>query len=100
MSETPKIPSTAPSVARAAQPAPSASKSTNARPAFEALFERLTTRAAELEEKSKTLATPAELSGAVDTARASLEDALTLGEKLLEAYRAARSTGGASEVKP
>jgi hypothetical protein len=65
-------------------------------PAFEALLERLSARAAELDTKSRELASPADLPGAVDAARASLEDALTLGERLLEAYRAAR--GG--EVRP
>ncbi len=59
-------------------------------PAFEVLLERLTTRAAELEEKSKTLSEPADLPGAVDAARSSLEDALALGEELMEAYRAAQ----------
>ena len=42
-------------------------------------------------EKSKTLSGPAELPGALDTARVSLAEALHLGEELLEAYRAARS---------
>lgn len=60
-------------------------------PAFEALLQRLTERAAELDAKSRELARPEDLPGAVDAARASLEDALTLGERLLEAYRAARN---------
>jgi hypothetical protein len=60
-------------------------------PAFEALLERLTSHAAELEEKSRSLATPEELPGAVDAARVSLEDALSLGAELLEAYRAAQT---------
>lgn len=65
-------------------------------PAFEALLERLSARAAELDTKSRELERPADLPGAVDAARASLEDALTLGERLLEAYRATRG----SEVRP
>ena len=59
-------------------------------PAFEALLERLTTRAAEVEEKTKRLASPGELADALDAARASLEDALHLGSELLEAFRAAQ----------
>lgn len=66
-------------------------------PAFEALFDQLTSRAAELEEKSRRVDGPADLPGALDTARASLEEALQLGQGLLEAYRAAQHT---SEVEP
>lgn len=64
---------------------------------FEALFERLTARAADLEAKTRNLSEPGQLPGAVDAARASLEDALSLGEGLLEAFRAAQQSG---EVKP
>jgi hypothetical protein len=63
-------------------------------PAFEALLERLTASAAELEQKSKALSGPDELPAAMDTARASLEQALELGRELLEAYRAAQRTSG------
>lgn len=66
-------------------------------PAFEALLERLEARAAELQEKSKTLSGPSELPGALDVARVSLEEALHLGEELLEAYHAARR---APEAQP
>jgi Skp family chaperone for outer membrane proteins len=66
-------------------------------PAFEALLERLTARAAEVEEKSKTLASPGELPEALDAARASLADALKLGGDLLEAFRAAQQ---GREVEP
>ncbi len=62
--------------------------------AFQALLERLTARAAELEEKSRTVDDAAQLSPAVDAARASLEDAETLSERLLEVYRAARHGAG------
>jgi hypothetical protein len=85
------------------QPRPTGSGAAADARLFETLLERLTARAAELEEKSKTLAAPEELPGAVDAARASLEDALALGAELLEAYRASRTnTGGASagEVRP
>ena len=56
-------------------------------PAFEALLEKLEARARELQDDSGTVENPAELAGAVDRARASLEDALTLSDQLLEAYR-------------
>ncbi len=69
---------------------PRAGTTQPAAPAFEALLERLTTRAAELEQKTKTLSAPEQLPGALDAARSSLEDALTLGEELLEAYRVAQ----------
>src|SRR5690349_1498482 len=55
--------------------------------AFHALLERLETQARELEAQSQSIASPKELSGAVDRAHASLQDALTLGDRLLEAYR-------------
>lgn len=67
--------------------------STDSSPAFEALLERLTARAAELDEKSRVVARPEDLPGAMDAARASLEDALTLGERLLEAYQAEQRRG-------
>jgi len=96
MSETPPIPGGVdPLRVRAAATAPAGP----ARPggaAFEALFERLTTRAAELEARAKTLEGAADLPDAVDAARASLEDALSLGEGLLEAFRAARQSGEGS----
>lgn len=62
-------------------------------PAFEALLERLTARAADLDARSREVARPEDLPGAVDAARASLEDALTLGERLLEAYQAEQHRG-------
>lgn len=58
-------------------------------PAFEALLEKLERQAAELKQTSETELDPEHLSGAVDRARASLEDALGLGDRLLEAYRQA-----------
>ena len=56
-------------------------------PAFRVLLERLQVQAEALEEKSKGVDDPRQLTGAVDAARASLEDALSLGEELLEAFR-------------
>lgn len=57
--------------------------------AFEALLEKLEQRAVELSEDSREELEPERLAGAVDRARASLEDALSLGDRLLEAYREA-----------
>jgi hypothetical protein len=94
MSEIPQLPPSASEAVRPARPSgPSrAGELRPTAPAFEALLERLEAHASELQEKSKALSGPAELPGAVDTARVSLEEALHLGEELLEAYRAARST--------
>jgi hypothetical protein len=82
-----------PAAAKPAQRGDGARSTTSTGPAFEALLERLEARAAELEERSRTLARPEELPGAVDAARASLADALELGAELLEAYRAAAQRG-------
>lgn len=94
MSEIPHLPPSASEAVRPARPSgPSReAERRSAVPAFEALLERLEARAAELQERSKTLSGPAELPGAIDAARVSLEEALHLGEELLEAYRASRST--------
>lgn len=59
-------------------------------PTFQALLERLHERATQLEHASQTLDAPELLAGAVDSARASLEDAQSLSDRLLEAYRASR----------
>jgi len=55
--------------------------------AFRALLERLETQARELEVESRSIEGPKDLTGAVDRAHASLQDALSLGDRLLEAYR-------------
>ena len=59
-------------------------------PAFHVLLERLQARADELERTSVNVNDPERLAGAVDTARASLEDALSLSDQILEAYREAQ----------
>ncbi|HEX6885516.1 MAG TPA: hypothetical protein VF530_19240 [Planctomycetota bacterium] len=100
MAETPSLPPSLPSGVRAADAArgpASAPRPGASAPAFEALLERLTARAAELEAQSHTLTDPAELPQALDTARASLEEALALGEGLLEAFRAAEIARGEQE---
>ena len=61
--------------------------------AFRALLEKLEASARGLRERSEGLADPAELAGAVDQARVTLEDAQLLGDSLLEAFRAARQRG-------
>ena len=73
---------------------PSSGKPEAARsgPAFEALLEKLEARAVDLKRTTEHVAGPNELSGAVDSARASLDDALSLGDRLLEAYRQATQT--------
>jgi hypothetical protein len=57
--------------------------------AFHALLEKLESNARELELQSRSIQNPKELTGAVDRAHASLQDVLTLGDQLLEAYREA-----------
>ena len=101
MSETPRIPAQAPEALSGVlrqDRAPLDAR--QAGPAFEALLERLLASAAELEQRSRSLSSPQELPGAVDAARASLEDALTLGERLLEAYRASSSPRAPGEAAP
>ena len=84
---------------------PQAPATTSARPAdadpaaglaFRALLERLETQADELEGKTKSVADARELSGALDVARASLTDALSLSDRLLEAFREAHLRSSSS----
>lgn len=63
-------------------------------PAFRALLEQLQQKATDLQETSRGVDDPAELKGAVDSARATLEDALSLGDRVLEAYRGAQLRQG------
>ena len=68
--------------------------------AFRSLLERLEQQARRLREDGEGLEDPAQLALAVDRAKSSIEDAVSLGEELLEAYRASRlrgETGGADE---
>jgi hypothetical protein len=66
-------------------------------PAFQVLLERLTARMGELEQKKEGADAPEQISEAMDTARASLEDALSLSEQLLEAFRETERRRGAGE---
>ncbi|MFN0007792.1 MAG: hypothetical protein ACKVXR_07775 [Planctomycetota bacterium] len=62
--------------------------------AFEALLERLRTQARALEETAKEPLSARDLPGAVHVAQASLQDALTIAEGLVEAYRSSRIQAG------
>ena len=55
--------------------------------AFQALLERLEEQARELRASTSAIEGPRDLAGAVDRAHASLQDALTLSDRLVEAYR-------------
>lgn len=63
--------------------------------AFKALLEKLEGQARDLALASEQVDGPVELAGAVDNAKNSLEDALSLSDQLLEAYRASRHEGDA-----
>lgn len=65
----------------------------SASPAFHVLLDRLEEQARSLTERSEALDRPEKLAGAVDAARDSLESALSLGDQLVEAYRASVQRG-------
>jgi hypothetical protein len=67
----------------------------NEGPAFKALLDKLQQQARSLQAESETIARPEELSGAVDRARSSLDDALSLSDQLLEAFRETMHNDGA-----
>ena len=67
--------------------------------AFRALLERLQTQADELDRKSQSVADARDLSGAVDVARASLTDAFSLSDRLLEAFREAHLQSPSSPAR-
>ena len=66
---------------------PKKSQATGSGPAFQALLEKLQQQAQSLRRDSERIERPEDLSGAVDRAHDSLEQALSLSDKLLEAYR-------------
>jgi hypothetical protein len=68
-------------------------------PAFQALLEKLQQQARSLSQDTEAVARPEDLSGAVDRARATLDDALSLSDQLLEAYREATQQRGADEER-
>lgn len=57
---------------------------------FRLLLDRIQQGTNSLQQASESLEGPAELSNAVDQAGNTIEDARSLGDQLLEAYRAAR----------
>ena len=65
-------------------------------PAFRNLLEQLEQRAADLRRNEAEVGDASRLAGALGDVRASLEDALSLKDQLLEAYRASLSRDGAS----
>jgi hypothetical protein len=67
-------------------------------PAFQVLLERLSESARDLQEKTQGVEKPDQLAGAVDRARRSLDDALNLGGRLLEAWRAERQSPPITET--
>lgn len=58
--------------------------------AFRALLEKLGEKARILEEQTRGVDDASNLAGAVEGAKASLDDALSLGEELLESFRQSR----------
>lgn len=58
--------------------------------AFRALLDELEAKSRDLQAQSKSVESPADLAGAVQGAKASLDDALSIRDRLLEAYREAR----------
>lgn len=84
-----KLPPTGPQRTGAIEPTLSRTKSASpgAAASFEALLENLEQKAQALDAKARAELAPDELAQAVDEARSSLEDALALQERLLEAWR-------------
>lgn len=78
----------------AAKGAASVASSSGADFQFRGLLERLENDARRLHEQSTDVKDSKELAGALDKAQASLQDALTLSDRLLEAYRAAMLRAG------
>jgi hypothetical protein len=86
---------------RAKTPASAHEKGAEAlgKPEFQVLLERLQQRALELEEASRDARAPEHMARAVDSAQASLEEAQTLSDRLLEAFRAASQSEGAEAAQ-
>lgn len=71
---------------------PSTQRSADGGAAFKALLEKLEGHAREARQTGN-VERPDELAGAADRAKASITDALSLRDQLLEAYRAAQQRG-------
>ena len=96
----PTGPNSARSVGEGITPAPARDRNSRVggdNPSFQVLLERLQSKALELEQRSKSLEGPQDLARAVENARVSLEDAGSLGERLLEAYRQAQAQPGGDD---
>jgi len=76
-------------------PAKTAAGSENV--AFKALLDKLEGQAKDLARTTEAVDSPIELAGAVDSAKESLAEALSLRDRLFEAYRAAQQTSDFSE---
>ena len=74
--------------AGAGKPERSSASAAAGSPAFHVLLDRLQRSAEELQENADAVERPSDLAGAVGRAKASLDDALSLGNDLLEAWRA------------
>jgi hypothetical protein len=66
-------------------------------PEFQALLDKIEEGARDLAQQSRAVEKPEELAGAVDSARESLENVLSLKEQLLEAYEQAKRQDRAPE---
>ena len=73
-------------------------------PAFQALLARLQTKASDLHSSSGSVDDSEQLRGAVEQARTTLVEALSLGDQVLEAFRgtqlAAETKAGGADVVP
>lgn len=82
-----------------ASPSATAAQPSNAA-AFQALLERLDNQARELRSQASRVENSSDLSTAVDQAHASLQEALQIGDRLLEAYRDAVTRSQISNQHP
>src|SRR5262245_25437062 len=79
------------SVQSVGSPASAKPSSADGGVAFRALLDELEAKSRALATQSKSLDKPEDLAGAVQGARASLEDALSIRDRLLEAFQQAQT---------
>jgi len=84
--------------AAAARPAGAAARGDAA--AFQVLLEKLQAQARRLHGASEAIDGPEDLPGAIDSARETLRDALSLSDQLLEAYRQSQLAGPTGDEEP
>ena len=82
---------------RVAPSLPTSEKGVVDGPAFRAVLERLEDAARDLSRRSESLEDTKDLSGALQDAASSLDDALALRDSVLDAYRSAQQASRASE---